>query len=291
MDNLYTILGVAESASESEIKKAYRTLAKEHHPDKNHGNKEAEEKFKSINEAYATLSDATKRAEYDNIRKYGSAQHNPFRQGGFNANGFDNIDDIIKNFFNQNGFGGRPFTQQRRNSDLELSLEISMEEAFTGKDVPINFTVNNVARNLTVKIPPGVANGARMRFNGQGDHTNNTLPPGDLYIQVHISDSTVYSRRGNNLYKTIVVDAIDAIVGSTYELSCIDKSTINLSIPAGVQHGNILKVAGKGMPTTPDAKHFGDMLVIIEISIPKTLTTAHAAAIKSIQAERQWSKT
>lgn len=291
MDDHYTILGVSETASEEEIKRSFRKLAMQHHPDKNPGDKQAEEQFKRINEAYGILGDRNKRAEYDHLRKHGGARHGWEQHGfhfDFNANGFTNIDDMIRQFFNQNGFGPDPFgfNNPRKNRDLQMTVEISLEEAFNGKDMPIKFNNGNHETNIAVKIPRGVENGVRMRFQGYGDRSIQGIPPGDLYITIIVQPSPVFHRDGPHLHTEIKIDAFEAMIGISKEMRCIDGGNINITIPPGTQPGTVLRIKERGMPLRQNQSHRGDLMVAISVNIPKDLSDSHQSEIRRILSER-----
>jgi curved DNA-binding protein len=264
MANLYEILGVAENASNDEIKSAYRKLAMKYHPDKNQGDKAAEDKFKEVTGAYETLIDQQKRKEYDFQRTnqfHNNRQH-------FHMNfGQGNIDDIIQQMFNQAGFNFRRGPE--KNQDVSFNMKISLDDAFLGKQVPLQINTPSGRRvELGINIPSGVESGMRIRYQGQGDQRNTNLPPGDLYIQIEIAEHPLYTRSGSTLETKLTVDAIDLILGVKQQIKCIDQSVIELIIPPGTQHGIKLRVPHKGMPQQPNSKERGDLLVQINALIP-----------------------
>lgn len=278
MQTFYDILGVSKDASQDDIKKAYRSLAVKWHPDKNQGNKEAEEKFKEINSAYDVLSNNEKRAEYD--MALSGARPRPH----FHSHGFDNIhslDDILNQMFN-----GGPFRRgPERNKDVSLNLTLSLEEAFIGKQLPIKVnTPGGRAIDIIVTIPPGIDNGTRIRYQGQGEHLNKSLPPGDLYVNIHVVNHPRYFRNGSVLETVEEIDAIDAIIGVKKSIKCIDGVEIEVTIPAGTQHATKLRIPGKGMPIQNGVR--GDMYINISITIPKTLSESMIESLKMIQSQR-----
>lgn len=286
MDNHYSTLGVAENASQEEIKAAYRKLAMKYHPDRNPGNAAAEENFKKINTAYAEVGESDARARYDQMRQFGGGQGNPFQGGGgpfgfnFGFGGGDDINDIINQFFHQAGFSqqhARP-----RNRDFTFNLHLSLEEAFTGKQTPVQFNVNGQDYNLTVNIPAGIDNGTRIRYQGHGDRSVPNVPPGDLYIQVQILEHPTFQRHGPHLIANISVNALDAILGCEMDLKCIDGNTVKLTIPEGTQHGATIRLRERGMPTRASGHPRGDCMVNININIPTNLTDADKTAIRAI---------
>ena len=277
MANHYETLGVAKDATQEEIKNAYRKLAMQYHPDRNQGNKAAEEKFKSINEAYETLSDTDKRNMYDYSGHNNGG--NPF--GQHFAHGFPpNIDDIFKEIFGNNS----PFRQQpQRNRDISLTLTMSLEEAYFGKQMPIQFndSVGNTV-SLNISVPPGVESGNQMRFSGHGDKQHSNLPAGDLYIVIQILEHNRFSRNGANLYLTTKINALDAIVGKTIDITCIDNNTVKVKIPPGTQPNTKLNVKSKGMPIRSNQNVKGDLIIEVLIDIPTNLTEDDLNAIKRI---------
>lgn len=288
MDDYYKTLGVDENASQDDIKAAYRRLAKEHHPDLNKGNPRSEALFKKINEANDVLSDPGKRSTYDQQRRYGG---NPFRGGqghqggthdfgGFSFSfGGNNFDDILNQFFHQ-GFGRQ--SQPQKNRDFQFTINISLEEAFQGKTMPVGFDANGTSRNVSVTIPAGVQHGTRLRFQGHGDRAVNGLPPGDLYVIVSINDHPLYRRDGPHLHATTRIDALDAIAGTTVEIMTIDGQDIGISIPPGTQHGTVLRVQGKGMQVHNNARQRGDVYLNVQIEIPRNLDADSMGKIQSI---------
>jgi DnaJ-class molecular chaperone len=278
----YEILGVDEKAPEDEIKRAYRKLAMQYHPDRNQGDKIAEAKFKEINEAYGILGDSKKRQEYDLARKSQGHDQRSWSQG-FNPG---NIDDIISQFFGQSGFG-----QFRRgpmaNSDVSLTLNISLEEAYLGKQMPLQINTPSGRRvEILVNIPAGIDTGVRIRYQGQGDHANTSMPPGDLFINVQIANHPLFKRMGPTLETRIKVDAIAAIVGTKKKVRCINGDEIDIAVPPGTQPGSRLRIGGKGMPIKPGSSNMGDMMIIIDVAVPTDLTQDMLDGLTTMQVSR-----
>jgi curved DNA-binding protein len=282
----YETLGVAQTATADEIKSAYRKLAMQWHPDRNQGNAEATAKFKEISAAYETLSDDNKRREYDFHQQHpqgfgpqvGGMHFNfgghPFGPGG--------LDDFVSQIFGQHGFGG--FRQQPRNRDVNLTMQVSLEDVYTGKQVPIQFSTPGGRRvELVIDIPKGIDTGTRIRYQGQGDHDNQSMPPGDLYINIQVGDHPVFQRAESTLSCTIKIDAISAILGTKHTLETINGSRINITIPAGTQQGNNLRVSGAGMPRRQTPHLFGDLIVVVDIVVPTNLSSATIDKLKEIQ--------
>jgi curved DNA-binding protein len=285
MTDHYTTLGIPESASMDEIKNAYRALAKKWHPDINRDNPDAETTFKKINEANDILSDPQKRSQYDQQRKYGGGM-----PGGspFGANAFhfefghgSPFDDMINQFFGQN------FRQQvAKNKDYQFALNITLEEAFAGKNLPVNFEVAGQARNIMVNIPAGVQHGTRLRYQGYGDRSLGNLPPGDLYVTVNIADHAAFRRDGPHLHMQLDLDSLLAMTGTKRDIVAIDGQSISINVPSGVQHGAILRVAGNGMPLHNNARQRGDLYIAINIRIAKDLSAEHMEQIKTMIQQR-----
>lgn len=282
MTDYYTTLGVGEDASPDDIKTAYRRLAKQWHPDLNKNNPDAEAKFKQVNEANDVLSDPQKRAQYDQQRKFGG---NPFQgfqghqqgfPGGFSFDfnmggmpGGMGFEDIFSQVF------GQGFRQPIRNRDFQFSINITLEEAYAGKTMPISFEANGINKNLTVNIPPGVAHGTKLRFSGHGERQHGNLPPGDLYVIVMISDHVLFHRDGPHLSMDLQLDALDAILGCSVKIVSIDGTALTVTVPAGTQQGHKLRVPAQGMPVQNHSRQRGDLYINTNIIIPRELS-AHS---------------
>lgn len=289
----YEILGVKKDASQDEIKKAFRKMAHSHHPDKQGGNAD---KFKEANEAYSTLSDEKKRAQYDQFGHaganmggsgFGGGQgFNPndfgfdfsgFGQGGgFGQNGgveFD-LNDIFGGIFN----GGRP--RQKRGRNIQVDLDMSFEESVFGTERELN-----VRKGLKVKIPPGLENGEMVKLANAGETIEGGIP-GDLYIRAHIKPHKMFRKEGHNLVARLDIKLSDALLGTTYSLETLD-GEISLKIPEGISFGEVLRVKGKGVPTTSRGKdgHRGDILVVVNIVMPKRLSKDAKKAIEGLKGQ------
>jgi DnaJ-class molecular chaperone len=271
----YNILGVNKNATQDEIKKAYRKLASQHHPDKG-GDKS---KFQEIQGAYDTLGDPEKRNQYDNPAPQGFNQFGGFPPG---------FEDIFSHF----GGGGSPFgdifgRQQhrppQRNRTLNLQTTISLEDAFSGKDMVASITLpSGLEQVLEVKIPAGVREGTVLRLAGMGDDTHQNIPRGDLHLTVNIEPHRIYQRQGDDLLRQISISCFDAILGKTLTFETIDNKTLEIMIKAGTQHGQILAVQGYGMPYMGDQRMKGRLLIEIKVSVPTNLTEDQKDLIRQL---------
>ena len=271
----YNTLGVSKTATQDEIKKAFRSLASKHHPDK--GGDTAE--FQKIQEAYAKLSDVDKKAAYDNPSPFGNAPGGGWRQADFgSADGFEH-------FFSQFGdiFGQQRRQQTLRNRDINLATDISLEDAFTGKEILASYRLgNNEERTFEVKIPAGVQDGMVLKIRGAGDNTHRHLPPGDAMLTVNIKQHPKFQRNGNDIIEQVLVNAFDAILGKDLEIETIGKTKLTIKLKEGTQSDTILRAQGYGMPDVRNPSVFGNHMVVIKIMIPTNLTEFQKTTLKSI---------
>jgi curved DNA-binding protein len=278
----YKILGVDRKASEEEIRKAYRELAKQHHPDRNPNNKQAEERFKEINEAYQVLSDSTKRGHYDRLGSDYSKWQQRGAPGDFNwdqyVGGFPggtrvNMEDLEEMFGSGGGGGFSDFFRtifgmreaeaaaRARPQGYQQPLEISMEEAYKGT----TRVIQNNGNQKQVRIPAGVRTGSKVRVAGAG-------PNGvDLYLIIGVNEDSRFERRGNDLHTTATVNVFTAILGGEAEVETLD-GKIKLNIPAGTQPEQVFRLAGRGMPHVKNPNQKGDLYVRLKVQIPKYLS-------------------
>jgi len=303
----YSILGVAKNATPDVIKKQYRKLAMEYHPDRNKGNKQAEEKFKDINEAYAVLSEPKKRKQYDT---FGSARfHQRFSQEDI-FQGFD-IGDILKDLgfttddvfgsmfgrgrrgggrtgrrqrspfgagqgfdfqdiFSQTGRQGFGTQQAAKGSDRTTELKITLEEAASGAKKSVTLTAAGKRQALNVKIPAGIHDGNKLRLAGKGDPGPPGTPPGDLYLVVRVQPHPVFRREDNHLHLERKIKLSEALLGTTIDVPTLLEKPRKVKVPPGTQPGAKIRLPGMGMPGRGDKKQ-GDAYVPLRISVPKKL--------------------
>ena len=277
----YEILGVPKSASDDEIKKAYRKLAVKYHPDKNPGDKEAEAKFKEISEAYEVLSDKQKRARYDQFGHAGVGGaggfggtsgggsyggFNPFGAGGqsfeFNFGGGGIFDDILGSMF---GFGGprRP----QRGADYQTSVTLTFEEAVFGTEKKIS--VNG--EELKVKIPAGIDDGMSVRLHGKGGPApEGGTEAGDLYVRVRVKPHKTLTREGAIILSEQTINMVDAALGCERDVETVD-GTVTMKVPAGTQSGTPFKLSGHGVPFRTDGDR-GPHIVTVIVETPRNLS-------------------
>jgi curved DNA-binding protein len=256
----YNILGVSKQAGADEIKKAYRKLASQHHPDKGGDTK----KFQEVEEAYRTLSDPEKRQQYDNPQPQ-------FGGGGFGGGVPPGFEDIFS------AFGGGPFgdmfgrrQQPQRNKTLNMQTNVSLEEAFSGKNLMATVVLPSGKEQLIdVKIPAGIQDGVTLRLSGMGDDSIPNIPRGDIHLTVHVQPHSTFIRQGDDLIRSVNVSCIDAMLGKAITVDTIDGKTLEIAVKAGTQPGQMLAATGYGMPNVNDNRFKGRMLVQINITIPE----------------------
>jgi curved DNA-binding protein len=313
--DLYKVLGVARDADAETLKKAYRKLARRHHPDVNPGDKAAEEKFKEISEAYDVLSDATKRRNYDEFgeislqggfdaeqaRRAREAFGARFGGGGpqaeFRSYGagepygesfeFGDLDDLLGRF----GFAGRGAAGRAaglRGSDVEATLELDFLEAVRGGEKRITLQLAGEdgrlrTETLTVRIPPGVSDGGRIRLRGKGAPGIGGGPPGDLWGVVRIRPHPMFRREGRDVHLDVPVTVAEAVQGARIEVPTLD-GRATLTVPPGTDSGRKLRLRGKGVPD-PSGGPPGDLYVLIQIRVPKKLDPVVLEALAASQPE------
>jgi len=300
----YKLLGVDKKASEKDIKQAYRRLARKHHPDVNQGSKEAEAKFKQINEAYEVLGDSDKRKKYDelgaNWKQYDQWQQQGGQSDGFNWNqyGYDRaggshqqyrtvteedmnnlfgggagrFSDFFYTFFSdpESRAGGRRYASQK-GQNIEHVVEITLEEAYNGTSRLIHLTdASGKPRRIEAKIPKGVEDGSRVKLKGQGGPGVNGQA-GDLYLITKIRPHKTFERKGADLYTRVSVSLTDTILGGEAQMPTLTKNVM-LKIPAETTNGKVFKLKGKGMPMLGTISANGDLYAELSVQLPQELS-------------------
>jgi molecular chaperone DnaJ len=358
--DFYRELGVSSDATADEIKRAYRKLAKENHPDANAGNTKAEQKFKAVSEAYGVLSDPAKRKEYDDARQlFGSGGGGrgfgfPGGSGGFDvgdvfggqaaqSGGFGGLGDILGGLFGRRGQAGAGAARPQRGADVETEVRIDFAEAVRGATLPLQLSspatcstchgngakpgttpricatcggsglvsstqgtfafsepcrdcrgrgkiidspcpecggegVSNRSRKLTVRIPPGVQDGQRIRLAGQGEPGRGGAHAGDLYVRVHVTPHAVFGRIGLDLTITVPVSFTELALGGTIVVPTLE-GKVSVKVPQGTASGRVLRVRGKGIMKRDGTQ--GDLLVTLQASVPAKLDDKAKAALES----------
>jgi DnaJ-class molecular chaperone len=272
MKDYYQTLDVSRGASDQEIKQAYRKLARKYHPDINPGDKQAEARFKEINEAYEVLSDKEKREKYD---RFGSDWRR-YEQAGPGADfGGSDFSDIFETLFGGGSARGRTgggFNVRMDGQDVEQPVEISLEEAFSGTQRTLQFSnPNGTPRTITVKIPAGADSGTRVRVPGEGAPGLNGGAKGDLYLVVRLAPHARFERKGDDLYVTVETSLYTLLLGGQAQVPTPGGKTINLTIPEQTQNGRRFRLSGQGMPALR-AERRGDLYATVQAELPTRLS-------------------
>jgi curved DNA-binding protein len=316
-DDYYKLLGVSKNATETEVKKAYRKLALQHHPDRNPGDKGAEEKFKKINEAYAVLSDKEKRAQYDRFGSAGFHQRfsqedifrgfdvgDLFKDAGFGSedifsrlfggggrrgpgygpgfggrarSGQVNIEDL---FGGGRGFGQEAYAPQGR--DLAMDITVDFMEAVNGCEKKIAYITDGKKNEVTVKIPRGISTGQKLRLSGKGERGTSQIP-GDLYVTIQVNEHPLFKREGNDIIVEHEIKLSEAILGTTIEVPTLN-GTKKIKVPPGIQSQTKMRLKGCGIHQFKGAEQ-GDEYVKIIVLIPKHLTPRQKKLIEDLSEE------
>lgn len=299
--DFYKTLGVSKDVSEADLKKTYRKLARKYHPDSNQGDAAAEAKFKEISEAYAVLSDAEERKEYDEIRAMGSGAR--FTAGGQGAGGFEDVfsrfgqsgrgqtadfEDIFSMFnqgggsfgsgrFGQTSGGFRGFGGPQRGADVTARTTLDFATAVQGETITLQ---GEDGKPFKVKIPAGVADGQKIKLRGRGRPSPDGGENGDIVVQITVRPHPVFTRDGLNLRVVVPVTFTEAALGATIEVPTLGGDTVKLRVAPGTPSGRVLRVKGRGVTTT---KGTGDLLAELQIAVPSHLDEAAREALEKFQ--------
>jgi DnaJ-class molecular chaperone len=314
----YSTLGVSKTASEKEIKQAFRKLARKYHPDVNPGDKASEAKFKEVNEAYEVLGDPAKRKKYDelgaNWRMYEQAgaaggAGSPFgaqwnvNVGGGPGGGYRTMtqeemedmfgggspfSDFFTTFFGGGGFEGgaqsarRGRTRQRAGRDVEHVIELTLEDAFQGTTRRLALKHDGQSRTVDVRIPAGVGDGSRVRVSGEGEHGVGGAAAGDLYLRIRLAAHPVFERKGRDLYVRVPLPVTTAVLGGEAEVQTLAGRPARLRIPPLTQNGQVFRLKGFGMPAVGKADNKGDLYGRVDVQLPTQLTAEERAHYEAL---------
>jgi curved DNA-binding protein len=292
----YQSLGIQKGASPDEIKKAYRKLAVKYHPDKNPGDKSAEDRFKEINEAYAVLSDPQKKAQYDQFGSSGFhqkySQEDIFK--GFDVSdlfkdmGLGGSNDVFSRIFGgAGGFqqqrGGRGFgTRRQRGEDFTMELKVSFRDAYSGCEKKVAFSKNGTREELVVKVPAGVENGGRLRLQGKGGEGAGGGQQGDIYLTIVVGSDNQFSREGDDIITERQITFSEAALGCALEVSTLE-GTKRIKVPAGIQPGTKIRLKGLGF-THMGSTGKGDLYVRVSLKVPEHLSEDQKALVEKLAA-------
>jgi molecular chaperone DnaJ len=311
--DFYALLGVAKDASDAEVKKAYRKLAKSLHPDRNSGDPKKELRFKEVGEAYSVLSDPEQRKQYDAIRSMtqggarftsggrpgsaggfedvfsnmfggggGSEPNVRFSTSGPGGAGGASLEDLLGGMFGAGGGGsyggfGAPRGPQR-GADVDATTRLGFRQAVSGETVQLR---SPEGRTITARIPAGVKNGQRIRLPGKGRPGDQGAPAGDMVVTVQVEPHSVFGRDGDNLTITVPVTFDEATLGSTVEVPTLDGSTVKVKLPPGTPSGRVLRVKGRGVERK--GKPPGDLLAKVEVAVPQRLSDEAREAVEAFK--------
>ena len=312
----YSTLGVAKTASQKEIKAAYRKLARKHHPDVNQGDKGAEGRFKEINEAYEVLGDPGKRKKYDelgaNWRQYeqAGAPGGPGSGGGFNPGQAGGYRTVTQDDLNDMFGGGHPFSDffetffggarqggggpqgrargararpTRPGRDVEDELELSLEDAYHGAMRRFSIQHDGEARTVDVRIPAGVSEGSRVRVAAEGERGSGGAKAGDLYLRIRLAPNAQFERKGRDLYTHVPIPLTTAVLGGEADVKTLSGKSLRLKVPPTTQNAQVFRLKGHGMPASGKKDEHGDLYATVDVQLPRELTPEQRELFEALQ--------
>ena len=287
----YKILEIDKKATQAEVKKAYRSLAKKNHPDKNLNDKKAEERFKLVNEANEVLSSPEKRKQYDDLgdnwaqnqqaqnQQRQSSQQNRQANQGFGGGSQNDFSDFFEQFFSQQGGNSARQSQAQKGGDYETEMEISLEEAYTGTSRIIQLE----DEKLRITTKPGAYTDQRLRIKSKGAHGMSGNNRGDLFVRIRVASHPKYVRKNNDLYLNANISLFDAVLGNEIVVETFS-GKLKLKIAAGTQNGKKIRLKTKGMPVYDKMGIFGDLYIVIQVLIPTSLSEKQQSIFQDLQA-------
>lgn len=294
--DFYAALGVSKDADQDQIKKAYRKLARDLHPDRNPGDAAAEARFKNVGEAYNVLSDPKQRQQYDAVRAMGGGGPR-FQAGGPGGSGFEDVfsgmfngggsaggggqqyraqgfEDMLGNLFGGGGFSRGP----QKGSDVAATTEVTFRQAAEGETI----TLRTTSGTITTRLPVGVRDNQKIRLRGKGRPGVNGGPAGDMLLTVRVAKHPVFTSEGKHLRVTVPVSLDEAALGAQVEVPTLDGSRVKVKIPSGTPSGKTLRVKGRGLTAKDGA---GDLLATIEVAVPTKLSRKAKEALQAFALE------
>ena len=277
--DFYKILGVTKGVSDADLKKAYRKLAKDNHPDLHPGDQAAESRFKDISEAYDVLSDATERREYDAVRAMGGGAR--FQAGGRGSQG-GGFEDVFSNFFGGGGFpgggfGGGGFAPQR-GQDLTTSSSVDFIDSIHGTNIKLTVS----GKPMTLKVPAGIQDGQKLKLKGKGQPSPNGGQAGDLVVTIKVRPHPVFTRDGDNVRVVVPVTFAEAVLGAVISVPVLGGEPVKLKVAPGTPNGRTLRVKGKGVQ---HESHQGDLLASVDILVPNRISKKAEEALRAFDNE------
>src|SRR5215471_18852069 len=307
----YATLGVSKTATDKEIKQAFRKLARKHHPDVNPGDTVAEAKFKEVNEANEVLGDPEKRKKYDelgaNWRMYEQAAAGGGRPGAGGPQGFGGgfggfgggggvhtmTEEEMREMFggghvggfedSRRGTRGGSRNRARKGRDIEQEIELGLDDVYRGVTRRLMFTLGGQSRSVDVRIPAGVGDGSRVRIAGEGEPGSGGAPNGDLYLRIRLTPNTTFERKGQDLYTRVPIPLTTAVLGGEADVRTLAGKSMRLKIPPTTQHGQMFRLKGHGMPVPGKAGEYGDLYATADVQLPRQLTPEQRSHFEALQ--------